>query len=239
MSEPQKTVFAKIDGVVTRTLKYIAYVSAVCLLGIMLVAFFNVLGEKLRKLGLPVTGIPASTEIVQYLHIPVVFLAAAFVTLDRGHTRIDLLCAKFPKVLQKIFAIIGDLCGIVICALISYRGFIQMGKFISRHRMSSVSGVGFPLWPFALIRADDDMLEELDTRDACVKVRACVARVLDEREREVIIARYGLDGKEPRTQREVAAQCGISRSYISRIEKKALKKLEEAMERPDNCKPIK
>lgn len=153
MSEPQKTVFAKIDGVVTRTLKYIAYVSAVCLLGIMLVAFFNVLGEKLRKLGLPVTGIPASTEIVQYLHIPVVFLAAAYVTLDRGHTRIDLLCAKFPKVLQKIFAIIGDLCGIVICTLISYRGFIQMGKFISRHRMSSVSGVGFPLWPFALIMA--------------------------------------------------------------------------------------
>ena len=153
MSEPQKSVFAKIDGVFVRVLKYIAYVSAVCLLGIMLVAFINVVGEKLRKLGLPVTGIPASTEIVQYLHIPVVFLAAAYVTMDRGHTRIDLLCVKLPKVLQKIFAIIGDLCGIAICALVSYRGFIQMGKFIARHKMSSVSGVGFPLWPFALIMA--------------------------------------------------------------------------------------
>ena len=151
MSEPKKTAFAKVDSVVTRVLKYIAYISAVCLLGIMLVAFINVIGEKLRKLGLPVTGIPASTEIVQYLHIPVVFLAAAFVTLDRGHTRIDLLCVKLPKALQKVFGIIGNLCGIGICTLISYRGFIQMGKFISRHKMSSVSGVGFPLWPFALI----------------------------------------------------------------------------------------
>ena len=65
MSEPKKTAFAKVDGVVTRVLKYIAYISAACLLGIMLVAFINVIGEKLRKLGLPVTGIPASTEIVQ------------------------------------------------------------------------------------------------------------------------------------------------------------------------------
>lgn len=80
-----------------------------------------------------------------------------------------------------------------------------------------------------LIRVDDDMLEELDTRDACRKVRLCVERVLDDRERKVIVGRYGLDGNPPLTQREIAAQCGISRSYISRIEKKALKKLEEAM----------
>ncbi len=51
----------------------------------------------------------------------------------------------------KVFAIIGNPCGIGICTLISYRGFIQMGKFTARHKMSSVSGVGFPRWPFALI----------------------------------------------------------------------------------------
>ena len=39
---------------------------------------------------------------------------------------------------------------------------------------------------------------------------------LEERERQVIVGRYGLDGKPPRTQREIAAQCGISRSYVSR-----------------------
>lgn len=80
------------------------------------------------------------------------------------------------------------------------------------------------------ISVDDNMLEELDARDACSQVRRCVKNCLDPREQQVIVLRYGLDGKTPMTQREIAAQCGISRSYVSRIEKKALKKLESAME---------
>ena len=79
------------------------------------------------------------------------------------------------------------------------------------------------------ISVDDDMLEELDARDACIQVRECVKRCLDQREAAIITLRYGLDDRKPLTQREVAAQCGISRSYVSRIEKKALKKLETAM----------
>ncbi|MCI8594544.1 MAG: RNA polymerase sporulation sigma factor SigK [Oscillospiraceae bacterium] len=76
-----------------------------------------------------------------------------------------------------------------------------------------------------VIKVDDNMLEELDARDRCARVRRSVEQCLDEREKMVIVARYGLDGCTPRTQREVAEQCGISRSYISRIEKKALEKL--------------
>ena len=79
------------------------------------------------------------------------------------------------------------------------------------------------------ISVDDDMLEELDARDACIQVRECVKRCLDQREAAIITLRYGLDDRKPLTQREVAAQCGIWRSYVSRIEKKALKKLETAM----------
>ena len=151
LGQSSHPAIAKIDNTVCRVLKYIAWVSAVCLIAIMFVAFFNVLGEKLRGVGLPVSGIPASTEIIQYLHIPVVYLAAAYVTLDRGHTRIDLLSAKFPKIVQKCCTVIGDILGLGVCGLIAWRGFIQMGKFIARHKMSSVSGVGFALWPFALI----------------------------------------------------------------------------------------
>ena len=81
-----------------------------------------------------------------------------------------------------------------------------------------------------VIRVDDNMLEEVDARDACAKVRRCVATCLDERERMIITLRYGLNDRQPLTQREIAARCGISRSYVSRIEKKALKKLEQAME---------
>ena len=79
------------------------------------------------------------------------------------------------------------------------------------------------------IAVDDDMLEKLDTRQACEKVRRCVAECLDERERMIITMRYGLDGEKPRTQRETAEQCGISRSYISRIEKRALLRLRDEM----------
>lgn len=67
-----------------------------------------------------------------------------------------------------------------------------------------------------VIRVDDDMLEELDARDACARVRRCVDTCLDEREKEIVVMRYGLDDKPPRTQREIAALKGISRSYVSR-----------------------
>ena len=52
---------------------------------------------------------------------------------------------------------------------------------------------------------------------------------LTDREREIVTLRYGLGGRMPRTQREVAKKLGISRSYVSRIEKRALQKLEEAL----------
>lgn len=151
MESPKKSLYEKIDHIIVTILKSVSYVSAVCLVGIMLVAFFNVLGEKLRQAGLPVTGIPASQEIVQYLHIPVVFLAVAYVTLDRGHTKIDLLSSKFPPVVQTICTLIGNLCGIFISCFISWRGFLQTIKYFQRHQMSSVTGIGFPLWPFAFI----------------------------------------------------------------------------------------
>ncbi len=81
-----------------------------------------------------------------------------------------------------------------------------------------------------VIAVDDHMLEDLDTRDACIKVRQCVRTCLTPRERMIITLRYGLDDQAPRTQREIADQCGISRSYVSRIEKKALEKLQNGME---------
>ena len=91
-------------------------------------------------------------------------------------------------------------------------------------------GEGNALSLMDTIRVEDDMLETLHAREACAQVRRCVERCLDERETMIITLRYGLNGSPPMPQREIAARCGISRSYVSRIEKKALKKLEEAME---------
>ena len=54
--------------------------------------------------------------------------------------------------------------------------------------------------------------------------------VLSEREKEIIVWRYGLDGKKPMTQKKVGEKLGISRSYVSRIEKRALEKLKKALD---------
>ena len=81
-----------------------------------------------------------------------------------------------------------------------------------------------------VIRVDDTMLEDLDIKESCKKVRAAVDRCLTQREAMIITLRYGLDGKPPLTQREIAAKCGISRSYVSRIEKKALEKLRKELD---------
>lgn len=80
-----------------------------------------------------------------------------------------------------------------------------------------------------VIAVDEDMQEELDTKEACKQVRECVENCLSGRERQIICLRYGLGGNSPKTQREVAALCGISRSYVSRIEKRALERLKIEM----------
>jgi len=67
-----------------------------------------------------------------------------------------------------------------------------------------------------VLKVDDTMLEDLSIRDAGAAVRRCVGTCLDPREREVVELRYGLNGKSPLTQREIAHKCGISRSYVSR-----------------------
>lgn len=80
------------------------------------------------------------------------------------------------------------------------------------------------------LAVDDNMLEELDIKDACQQVRKCMKSQLTQREQMIICLRYGLDHCKPKTQREVAKQCQISRSYVSRIEKRALEKLSDAMQ---------
>lgn len=80
-----------------------------------------------------------------------------------------------------------------------------------------------------ILAADGDLSEEVDLRINSQLLREKIAGLLDPREKQVIALRYGLGGSVPLTQREVAELMGISRSYVSRIEKKAVSKLAEAM----------
>jgi RNA polymerase sporulation-specific sigma factor len=81
-----------------------------------------------------------------------------------------------------------------------------------------------------VVGVDDTMLDDIHDRDSALKLRRLVRECLTEREAEIIRLRYGLGGTVPLTQREIAASFGISRSYVSRIEKRALGKLQSAME---------
>lgn len=78
------------------------------------------------------------------------------------------------------------------------------------------------------ISCEDEQLHEVELSDRYQQMYTYMESCLDGREQEIIQLRYGLGGKDPLTQREIASKYDISRSYVSRIEKKALQKLAEA-----------
>ena len=81
------------------------------------------------------------------------------------------------------------------------------------------------------VLADEtDLSEKLATEELCAKLRDIMAACLEPREDEILRLRYGLNGEAPKTQRETARHLGISRSYVSRLEKKALEKLKNHLE---------
>ena len=83
-----------------------------------------------------------------------------------------------------------------------------------------------------VIASEDDLADQIGSRELCRSLRESIDRCLDEREAKIIRLRYGLDGANPLTQLETAEVCKISRSYVSRLEKRALEKLRAAMEGP-------
>ena len=82
-----------------------------------------------------------------------------------------------------------------------------------------------------VVSDDLDLLEQVSLRESVRQLRDVMEQCLTDQEKQVVTLRYGLGGANPLRQRQVAEYCGISRSYVSRIEKRALEKLREAMEK--------
>ncbi len=80
-----------------------------------------------------------------------------------------------------------------------------------------------------IVADDSNFVEEIEQEMRAQALRKAL-KTLEPREQEILVYRYGLHGAEPQTQREVANRLHISRSYVSRIEKKALEKLREQFE---------
>lgn len=115
--------------------------------------------------------------------------------------------------------------------LMHFRGQKKSATDVSLSDYIETGKDGTSLSLMDVVCSDEDVFEQLSEQELIGRMSRAVQTVLEPREREILRMRYGLSGATPLTQREVAEQCGISRSYVSRIEKKALRKLREELER--------
>ena len=111
--------------------------------------------------------------------------------------------------------------------LMNFRARKKLASEVSLSDTIDVDRDGNPLTYMDVISTDESLAEEMERKMCSERAVILVERVLTPRERKIISLRYGLGGKKAMTQREIADAMGISRSYVSRIEKSALEKLRD------------
>ncbi len=114
--------------------------------------------------------------------------------------------------------------------LMHFRSQKKLSSEVSINDTIDVDRDGNPLTYIDVICSDEDIAEEIDRKLLTDKMLHMLDTVLTSRERQIVMMRYGLGNVRARTQREIAAELHISRSYVSRIEKSALQKLKDALE---------
>ena len=118
--------------------------------------------------------------------------------------------------------------------LMHFRAAKKTAQDISLNETIDTDKDGNPLTLLDIMAVDDRILDDLDCKLNKQKLGKFISEELTEREKTVIVLRYGLNGQEPMTQKSVAKLLGISRSYVSRIETKALKQLRRRFETSSN-----
>ncbi len=118
--------------------------------------------------------------------------------------------------------------------LMHFRNSKKSSQDISLNETIDTDKDGNPLTLLDIMSVDDNILDNLDLKLNSKKLGQFIAEELEEREKKIIVMRYGLNGNEPMTQKDVAKLLDISRSYVSRIETKALKKLRKRFETSSN-----
>ena len=114
--------------------------------------------------------------------------------------------------------------------LMHFRAQRKCGNDVSLSDYIESGSDGAALSLMDVVSDDTDLLEQVCTKESVAALRKAVGACLTDQERQVIELRYGLGGQPPQRQRQVAERTGISRSYVSRIEKRALEKLRAALE---------
>ena len=120
--------------------------------------------------------------------------------------------------------------------LMHFRSSKKTAQDVSLNETIDTDKDGNPLTLMDIMAVDDNILDELDKKLNSRKLGQFIREELTERERQIIIMRYGLGNREPMTQKTVAKVMNISRSYVSRIETKALKKLKKRYDTSSNLR---
>jgi RNA polymerase sporulation-specific sigma factor len=107
----------------------------------------------------------------------------------------------------------------------------KSAKEVSLYEPVGTDKEGNEIQIYDLCTKKDDVLENLERQEETKTLWDAMKKVLDEREYDVVVRRYGLEGRKEQTQQEVGELYGISRSYVSRIEKRALLKLRAVLEK--------
>lgn len=118
--------------------------------------------------------------------------------------------------------------------LMHFRNVKKSAQDISLNETIDTDKDGNPLTLLDIMAVDDNIIDTLDLKFNSRKLGQYINEELDEREKKIIILRYGLDGNEPMTQKNVAKLLNISRSYVSRIETRALKILKKRFDSSSN-----
>lgn len=114
--------------------------------------------------------------------------------------------------------------------LMHFRAMKKSSQDVSLSDYIETGSDGAPLELMDVVSSEEDLLETISLRQQKKALLEAVERVLTDQEKQVVRLRYGLGTGSPKRQREVAEVTGLSRSYISRIEKRALEKLRAALE---------
>ena len=114
--------------------------------------------------------------------------------------------------------------------LMHFRAQRKTSQNVSLSDFIETGSDGAALSLMEVVSDDEDLLERVSTREDIKKLMTALETRLTPQEKQVILLRYGLGGNPPQRQRQVAQTIGVSRSYVSRIEKRALEKLKEVLE---------
>ena len=113
--------------------------------------------------------------------------------------------------------------------LMYFRNNKKLSQEISFSEPIDTDSEGNPLTLMDIIYIDDTIVDDIDTKNKLVKLSKIINNIKNPREKEIIVKRYGLNGTKPLTQREIADNLNISRSYVSRIEKKILNEIKKTL----------